>query len=141
MKKYFLVLWAGILLLAACQPGASQIVVQDAWARPAGAGENGAVFLRITNAWPDDDALLTASSPVAAAVEIHRSSIQDGVMSMTPQERVELPSGQEVVFAPGGLHIMLIDLQQDLKVGDTFAVTLRFENLPPQTVTVTVREP
>ncbi len=141
MKKLLFFLLGVGLVLAACQPGASQLVVQNVWARPAAAGENGAVFLTITNAWPEDDALLSASSSVAAAVEIHRSTMQDGVMSMTPQERVDLPSGQEVVFEPGGLHIMLINLQQDLDPGDTFEITLHFENLPAQTVTVTVREP
>ncbi len=140
-KKVLFISLLAILLLAACQPGATQIVVKDAWARPAAAGENGAAFMTITNAWSEDDALLAAASDVAAAVEIHRTTMKDGVMTMSPQERVALPSGEQVVFQPGGLHIMLINLQRDLQVGDTFTLTLTFENVAPQTITVRVQEP
>lgn len=64
-----------------------------------------------------------------------------GAMKMRPVESVPLPAGGTVEFKPGGLHVMLLELKRDLKAGDAFAVTLKFEKAGPQTVQVTVREP
>jgi copper(I)-binding protein len=41
------------------------------------------------------------------------------VASMHPQEAVEIPAGWQVTFEPGGLHVMLIDLQ-DVVPGDVY---------------------
>jgi len=63
------------------------------------------------------------------------------VMKMTPQEVVEIPADTTLEFAPGGLHVMLIGLVDDLAVGDTFQVTLEFENHAPIQLDVQVLEP
>ena len=65
----------------------------------------------------------------------------NGVMSMQPQESVPVPAQGTVEFKAGGLHVMLINLNRDLKVGDTFTVTLNFQNAGEITVDVTVKEP
>ncbi|RME79647.1 MAG: copper chaperone PCu(A)C, partial [Chloroflexi bacterium] len=59
---------------------------------------------------------------------------------MKPVEKIVIPAGESAVLQPGGLHVMLIGLQRELKKGDSFTLTLRFEKSPPQTVNVTVRE-
>jgi copper(I)-binding protein len=51
-------------------------------------------------------------------------ALEDGVMKMRPLERIELPAGTAVKLAPGGLHIMLIDLKQPLQRGEKVPVTL-----------------
>jgi hypothetical protein len=61
-------------------------------------------------------------------------------MVMRPVERIELPAGETVALEPGGYHIMLLELVEPLVAGDTFEVTLMFENTPDQTVTVEVRD-
>jgi hypothetical protein len=63
-----------------------------------------------------------------------------GMMTMKPVESIELPANTEVVLKPGGLHIMLIDLVEPLKVGSSFELTLRFEKAGTMTVSVPVRE-
>ena len=45
-------------------------------------------------------------------------------MRMRPVARIELPAGKPVKLAPGGLHIMLIDVKQPLKTGDQVPLTL-----------------
>jgi hypothetical protein len=62
------------------------------------------------------------------------------MMTMKPVESIELPANTEVVLKPGGLHIMLIDLVEPLKVGSSFELTLRFEKAGTMTVSVPVRE-
>lgn len=112
-----------VLVLAACgAAGSGQFQVRDAWARPGLAGGNSAVFFVIENPG-QADSLLSASGEVAEAVELHMTMMQDGNMQMMHQMNVPVPTG-ETVFAPGGLHVMLIGLKNDLKVGDTFSVTL-----------------
>ena len=61
-------------------------------------------------------------------------------MQMTPQEFVPIPAGEQVVFKPGDLHVMLIKLHDQLNVGDTFDLTLVFENAGEIALSVTVQE-
>jgi periplasmic copper chaperone A len=68
-------------------------------------------------------------------------AMDDGaMMSMREVPEIALPAGATVELAPGGLHIMLIDLVEDLSPGDTFELTLEFEQTDSVTVTAEVRE-
>ncbi len=135
----FLFLIGLSLLLAACSAGGSgEFQIKDAWARPGLAGGNSAVFFVIENPG-EADLLLSASSDVAKAVELHMTMMQDGNMQMKHQINVPVSSG-ETVFEPGGLHVMLIGLKNDLKAGDTFEVTLQFEKNGEKTISATVKD-
>jgi copper(I)-binding protein len=128
------------LMLAACASAGDQdLQVTDIWARPGLADGNSAIFFVIENPG-SDDTLLAASSDVAAAVELHKTSMQDGVMKMEHQLSVPVPKG-ETVFKPGDLHVMLIGLNEDLVVGDEFGLTLTFSSAGEKTLNVSVREP
>ena len=89
-----------------------------------------------------EDTLLKAESDVAATVELHKSSMDaDGNMSMQPQEKVAIPASAKTEFKPGGLHVMLINLKSDLKVGQQINLTLTFEKAGKINLEATVREP
>jgi len=75
--------------------------------------------------------------PVGEA-ELHDMS---NVGSMVMVARVELAAGHEVAFEPGGYHIMLINLKQELVAGDTFDLTLHFEHAADLTIEVKVLAP
>mgnify|MGYP002377832521 CR=1 FL=1 len=106
-----------------------------------GGVKNGAVHLVVTNNGATDDTLIGARSPVAAAVEIHNHEAgEDGVMRMRKIDRVEVPAGGSVEFAPGGLHVMLIGLTAPLTLEEIFAVTLVFEKAGEVTIYVYVTE-
>ena len=138
--RFLIVFIAFIAILMACSPVREQsLQVADAWARPGLAGGNSAIFFMIENPGAAD-LLLSASSDVADAVELHKTIMQDGTMQMVHQMNVPVPTG-ETAFKPGDLHVMLIDLKSDLRAGDTFTVTLNFEKAGERTLTVTVREP
>jgi copper(I)-binding protein len=128
------------VVLAACAAaGSGELQVNDIWARPGLAGGNGAIFFVIDNPGAAD-LLLSASSDVAEAVELHKTVMQDDNMQMVQQMNVPVPTG-ETVFKPGDLHVMLIGLKNDLKAGDKFSVTLNFEKTGEKTLSITVREP
>ena len=137
--RLFVVFVVVALTLAACGAGAGEFQVNDVWARPGLAGGNSAVFFVIHNPG-SADMLLSASSDIADAVEMHKTIMQDGNMEMVQQMNVPVPTG-ETAFAPGDLHVMLIGLKNELKPGDTFTLILNFENAGEKTLNVTVREP
>lgn len=106
---------------------AGDLAVQQPWTRAAGQGATGGGFLAISNRGAAADRLLSASSPAARAMELH-TMVRDGdVMRMRPVEAIEVPAGQTVTLRPGGLHLMLVGLSQELREGGTVPVVLRFE--------------
>lgn len=104
---------------------------------------NGAAYLRgIKNRGDQADRLLSASSPAAARVELHRMSLDAGVMRMREVPAIDLPPQTLTLLRHSGeYHLMLIDLKQPLKDGDRFDLTLNFERAGTQTVRVWVQTP
>lgn len=138
--KWMVALLFAALLISACGK-TGEFKVMDAWARPAASGDNGAVYFIISNATDTDDRLLSVSTDVASAAEVHVSMMDsNGVMSMQMQEAFAIPAQQEVIFKPGGLHVMLIGLSQDLNIGDTISLTLNFEAAGSITVQAPIEE-
>jgi hypothetical protein len=141
MKHTITILVLAAVLLSACAPAAKDVEVTDVWARTGMAGGNSAVYMMLVNGTSTDDELLSASSDVAEAVELHESKMgENGEMQMIPQASIPLEAGAQVEFKPGGLHVMLIGLKQELKAGDEFEVTLHFKNHADITLKVIVKE-
>lgn len=117
-----------IATLVAANAGAASAAptVSAAWSRPAVAGGVGAGYMTISNPDRSPDALVAVESAGAARVEIHRSSMAGGVSSMRKIDRLELPSGAKVTFAPGGHHLMFIGLKAPLKLGGSLPAVLVF---------------
>ena len=139
MKRILVFVLSLALSLSACSPE-SGIFVQGAWARPARQGENGAVYFSIENHSSETHEMVAAVSDIAEAVEIHESKMSGDVMQMHQLESVSLGPGAEVMFEPGGLHIMLVGLKQDLHSGDEIEITLQFRDFEELTVQVPVQE-
>jgi periplasmic copper chaperone A len=131
------------LLLVGCSfPSAGGITISGAWARPGLAGANGAIYFIIENSGEQADALLSAEANVSQLVQLHQSMMDSsGTMSMHEQERVDVPAKDQVAFQPGGLHVMLINLNEDLNPGDRFHLTLNFQGAGAVPVDVEVRQP
>jgi copper(I)-binding protein len=145
MRKIFLtfMLFAVVgLLLGACTVGGGNLSIKEVWARPGLAGETSAVYFTIENGQSEADSLLSVSCDAAGMAELHISLEDDqGNMTMQPQEKVDVPAQAKVEFKPGGLHIMLMGLKEDLKVDQKLKVTLNFEKAGAVQIEATVREP
>ena len=50
-----------------------------------------------------------------------------------------LPAGQAVELKPGGYHVMLMDLKQQVKVGDEVPLTLTIENKDGSRATIELK--
>lgn len=59
---------------------------------------------------------------------LHESKMEDGMMRMRHVHMLEIPPGERKVFAPGGLHVMLMGLKNGLTQGDEFEVTFEFSD-------------
>jgi copper(I)-binding protein/putative copper export protein len=129
---------AGALALDERRP-AGALSVRDAFAYPALLGSTGGVFLALENSTAQGDRLVGATTEVARAVELHRTMMDGDVASMESQLSYELPAGGRLEFAPGGDHLMLIDLHRDLTTGERFAITLQFASGRQVVAEVTVR--
>jgi len=132
-------LGAGIIvLLAAASFGASaNITIHDAYSRPA--NDMGAVFLTIENAGSIDEQLDDARSTVAGATEVHETYTVASGDAMRHIPSLTIPAGKSVTLKPGGYHIMLIGLKNDLRPGDRFTIGLHFHDAGWIDVPVVVR--
>lgn len=128
-----------VMLAAACGGAAagSRISVSDARV-PVPAGPNGVAYMTLVNDGDTSDRLVAVSSDVAASVELHETTTREGSMSMQPVDDVEIPAGGKTVLEPGGLHVMLVEVDADLVEGDTVDLTLTFEGAGEQTFTADV---
>ena len=127
-------LFAGV---AMAQSGSVQI--KEAWARATPGGtQTGAAYVTFQS--PTGDRLTGASTPVAKMAELHSMTMDNGVMKMRQVDGIDLPAGQAVTLKPNGYHIMLMDLAQPLKEGQTFPLTLSFAKAGSENVTVTVEK-
>jgi copper(I)-binding protein len=139
MKRIAILIWIAAFLLSACK--SRGLEAHEPWARSAATGGNGVVYLILHNHTDAGDELTGASSQVAEAVEIHKTIMSDdGVMQMVPQAFIPLVGNGELIFEPGGLHIMLVNLNRDLKSGETFPLTLHFRDHADLLLDVQVRD-
>ena len=112
----------------AAETAASSIAVTEPWSRETAEGQNaGGAFMTIANTGTAADRLTGGSTPVAGRVEIHTMTMEGDVMKMRQlEDGLEVPAGGEVTLKPGSFHVMLMDLKQPLKAGETVPLTLTF---------------
>ena len=124
-------IWAVLFLVWSFQSVAdvaTQVTIESPFARAALKSQrNSAVFMQVINNG-EQAAIKQASSAAAEVVELHTHTNDNGVMRMRQIPEIELPANSTVELRPGGLHVMLIGLQRDLKVGDEVTVTLEFND-------------
>ena len=120
---------------------AGDLVITQAWSRatPVGAKVAGG-YLTIENKGSSADRLVGGSGDVVGRVEVHEMAMDNGVMKMRPLDKgLEIEPGKTVKLAPGGLHLMLLDLKGQFKQGDKVPVTLQFEKAGKVQLTLDVQ--
>lgn len=141
MRRWSLVV-AVLAGLTACGDGAEGLVVEDVWGRPSPAVADAAAFYAVVrNPGDAEDRLVSASSERCGMTEIHETSMNDaGVMSMRPasEEARMVPAGGELMLAPGGLHVMCMQVATPLEEGEEIPLRLVFEQAGEVDVVVTV---
>lgn len=120
------------------------LLIEHPFAPPTAAGAQvAAVYFRaLENRGEQADRLIAARCARAAQTELHQSLRDGDVMRMRAVAAIELPAHSRQRPMPGGSwHVMLRGLDAPLRVGDRFALTLRFERAGEREVEVWVQQP
>jgi hypothetical protein len=139
---------AAVIALALVPTACGQsgdIEVQDVWARTSAGMQNaGAAYMTLVGGDADDRLVAVAvPASIAAMAEIHETVMAtdgSGSMSMQQVGAIDIPAGGTVALAPGGYHVMMMNLAEPLVSGSAFELTLTFETAGDRTVTVTVKD-
>jgi periplasmic copper chaperone A len=135
MKNSKIVLLATLLFSVVAS--AADIEVKSAWVRgTVPAQMMSGAFMEITS--KSGATLVGVSTPAAEDAEVHEMRLEGGVMKMRAAPRLALPAGKAVTLKPGGYHIMLMGLKQQLKPGDIVPITLKVESANKKVDAVTV---
>lgn len=137
MKKLLI---ASLITLTATAWAQTTVKVEDAWVRGTVATQKASgAFMRLT---PSANArLVSAQSPVAGVVEIHEMAMENDVMKMRQVPGLDLAAGRTLELKPGGYHVMLMDLKQQLKAGESVPLTLVFEDSAKKRFTQEIQAP
>src|SRR5471030_390325 len=105
---------------------AGDLVITQAWSRATpGGAKIGGGYLTIENKGSAPDRLVGAAADIAGKVEVNEMAMNDGVMKMRPLDKgLTIEPGKTVKLAPGGYHLMIMDLKSPLKQGDHVPLTL-----------------
>jgi len=128
----------------AAAPTEPTVSVSDAWVRATARTDDPsmtAAFMALDNEGEEEVSLTGASSPAAGRAEIHEMAEVDGEMAMRKVEGgIPLEPGYGQALMPGGAHVMLMDLTEELAPGDEVDLTLEFSDGTSQELTVPVKE-
>lgn len=136
---------AGCAAPAATEPAAAlaadQVTVTDGWAKAADEGMS-AAFGILENSGDADATIVSVETAASTMVELHETVANDaGEMVMRPKEGgFVIPAGGSLELAPGGNHIMFMDLTAPLEAGAEIELTLTFSDGSTLTVTVPVKD-
>jgi periplasmic copper chaperone A len=141
MRRYVmtgLLLVCVLLVLSGC--AAKSPTASNAFSYACAAGGDCGVFMTIANPNNQADTLVAAKTDVAGRAELH-TMVKDsqGGMKMQQVQNIPLPAAGSVELKPGSLHVMMFGLTRELKVGDTFNVTLKYETAGEKSVQVQVK--
>jgi periplasmic copper chaperone A len=133
--------FVSLLLVATGAFAAGDIHAMQAWSRATPPGTTvGVGYLTLHNVGKQARTLVSLSSPVAAAVEMHETTrTPDGMSRMRPLASITIPPDGTLTFEPSGKHLMLVGLKAPLVAGQVFPVTLKFEGQAPMTLEFDVK--
>jgi hypothetical protein len=131
---------AAILSLAASAAGAGPVDVGDAWFRALPGHLPAGGYFTAVNSTRDAIAITGAQSDACGMLMLHQSQNKGGMSGMDMLDKVTIPAGGTVKFAPGGYHLMCTDPTPKLKIGARVPVVLDLSNGVRIAVSFTVRD-
>ena len=105
-----------------------EIGIRHPWSRATPPGANVAAgYMEIRNSGKTPDRLITAATPAAQRIKIHRSVREGEILKMQEVEALDIPPRQRIELRPAGSHLMIIGLKKPFAKGERIPLTLRFE--------------
>lgn len=121
----------------------SPLAIKAAWMRaPPGGAKVAAGYLQITNMGREPDTLIGGSFTGIGAVEVHDMTMDGDIMKMRRlDEGLVIAPGATVELAPGGRHLMFMDVTVPPAPGGQLAGTLKFAKAGDVPVSFSVAAP
>ena len=119
------------------KPVSGEIEIKGAWAR-ASVSKNGAAYLTIQNHGDKTHLLIGAETPLAKKVEIHTHTMDEQIVRMRKTDRIGIAPNKSIKMAPGGIHLMLLNLERNLQQGEEFPLVVKFQSIDPINIKVKV---
>jgi|SRR5664279_3017395 len=147
--KRLIVVVAALAVLSGCSatgpsatsPAVAAPVASGAFSYACAAGGDCGAFMTIANLSAPADKLLAVTTSVTTRAELHTMVMDaQGNMMMQKVDGIAVPANGTLELKPGSFHVMLFGLNKELKVGDSFPLTLKFEQGGEQTIQVQVKE-
>jgi hypothetical protein len=119
---------------------AGSLEINDLWVRGSVPGQtNGAGYMQINNPTGVSDRLVSAQSDASNRLELHTVITENGVAKMRQVPGIDVPAKGSAKLAPGGFHLMFLQLTGPFKQGDSVPVVLKFEKAGEVRVNFTVK--
>jgi len=116
------------LLLMTSAANAAPLDITDAWFRALPGKLPAGGYFTAQNNTRRDIAIAGASSDACGMLMIHQSSNKGGMSGMDMVEKVTVPAGAKVAFAPGGYHLMCESPTLKMKIGARVPVLLNLSD-------------
>ena len=122
------------VLLMIFNPG-DDIVIKDQWIRPGSEKMATALYFTLENNGSEVDTLYAVETDIAEMVQIHETYTDGDMMGMREIGEIIVGPGSSVKLEPGGMHIMVMRLKKDIKIGDEIDFILHFKNASDISIT------
>lgn len=137
MKSQLKIICATVLAMAVFNVYA-EVTVKDAWVRATVPQQMATgAFFQIQSS--TDTRVVSVQSSAAGVAEIHEMKMENNLMKMRAVEHLDLAAGKLVELKPGGYHLMLMDLKQQIKAGDIVPLTLVVEGKDKKRETINIK--
>jgi periplasmic copper chaperone A len=123
-RRCFLMLPLGATSALAHSQKHGDIKIGHAWALPSAAGQDGQCFMPLLNVSKTDDALVAVRSTICLAIQLRRNARYDD----PPETRFLLAPNKPIAMRPQAVHLRLLGLREELKLGDRFNIIMDFLN-------------
>lgn len=121
------------------EPAGDVVAVMNSWVREAHASAKvNAGYMTLVNVGSDDVTLLKVESNAFESVEVHEMKMIDGMMEMNEVTDLVIPAKDQIQFAPGGKHLMMMGPREHFIKGQEVNMTLTFKSGKKQIVSVKV---
>jgi len=133
---------AAAVLATACtarQPAVGNLEVHGAFLFAPPTASEAAGYFTVVNHGSTPDTIVKITSPAAASVMLHGQVPDGGMVRMQHIDAASIAPGDSLVLAPGGTHLMLMNLSRLPQPGDSVGLTLVFARAGAMTVTLPVR--
>lgn len=127
-----------MVLLVMSAGALAQVQVDEPWVRATVPAQKASgAYMRLST--KEDARLVSVQTPVAGIAELHQMELVNNVMRMSAVKGIDIPAGKGAELKPGGYHVMLLELKQQLKEGDTVPITLVIEGKDKKRQTIEVK--